>query len=509
MPGFTDLTSGSGSSWDLNSYLQVHPEVVKAWTSNENNSQSYGTIEKFALAHAKAWGSDQEKLAASTYTPPTSYSQATATPTGADDNFRQVQNAAQAGQFNTTGTTATNQQQTTGQTGTSNQQQTTNQVGTTEQQQLSQELKNYLEQQQSAKQGTTDQTATQHAVTSTSDTSKPIDTLGFGALLQGQQGSAQATDTSRNAFLQDVMNTGGTGFNSQVNQAVRDSLSGPTMTGVGESAGSRAAAYAAEQIARNNMGQRLTASEQLAGPTAVETLSTTANPYIGKQTDSTGVTDSTTNTKGTYNETGTNTNTGTSSTTGLSNLLGTNTTAGTSNTTGSNASTGWTNLLGTTNESNAGTSTAQSSQAAAGLIPEGKQVSSGGGCVLCTVGLELGLFRTPRLLRHVIDYKLNKAWSRFRSAARGYFFLYTPFAKWLLDHPRVAAHILPLAKMVVYEELRVSGRRIPFKVGPWLIHWIGHGLCALVGKFPVSGRVEDTIILDLTKKFRVNFNVRN
>lgn len=357
-------------------------------------------------------------------------------PTGVGGNYQQVQNAVQSGQFGTVGQTNTAQSQQSGQTG---QQTSTGQQSTTAQ---------------------------------TSQTVAPVDTLGFGALLQGQAGQVGQSDAARLAFLQDAMNTGGTGFQSQLDQGIRQALSGPAMTGAGESARARAAGYAAADIGRNNLNQRLAAAEQLAGPTGLATLSTAANPFVGSQT--TGTQQSLTDT--------------------LQNL--------------SSSSTGWQNLLGQTNEAQAGATAAQSSQAGAGNIPEGQPVKTGG-CVLCTAAIELGLFRNKRVLREAIDYKLGKGWKKFRLAARGYWAVFGPFADWLLDHPRIARTLYPMARMVVYEELRQAGRRLPFRAGAWLVHWIGDAFCRLVGLLPVPGHVTQPRINAIARRENIIFNVRN
>jgi len=131
-----------------------------------------------------------------------------------------------------------------------------------------------------------------------------------------------------------------------------------------------------------------------------------------------------------------------------------------------------------------------------------------GGCVLCTAGIELGIWPWKRVLRHVIDYKLTKAWPEFRSAARGYFAIFTPVARWLLTHPRTAAVLLPVAKAVVYEELRVSGRQLPLRRMAWVVHWLGHSICAAVGHLPVRGYVTDEKIVEIAQRNNVLFAVK-
>lgn len=388
---------------------------------------------------------------------PTAVTGLTPPPTGTDyvaapapsigGNYRQDQNSNQAGQFSTIGTTAQNQSGSSSSTG----QQTTTSSG--------------------SQQGTSGQ-----AITGTS-TSTPVDTLGFGQLLKDAAGSASANDAARNAFLTDVMQTGGTGFGSQIDQAIRQSLSGPGMQGVGDSARGRAAGYASAQIGRNNLDQRLSAAKDLAGPSALATLSTAANPYVGK------------------------TETNDSNVSGFSNLL----TNGTQNV--SSLANQLTNSSSVGTEASAGSTTGQASQSGAGTIPQGQPVKTGG-CVLCTAAIELKLSKHHRVLRRVIKHKLHTDSDRFSAAARGYFAIFTPFAAWLLSHPRLARLLWPLAKAVVYEELRVSGRKLRWKPWAWTVHWTGHHICGTYGRlFPVKDYVDDERILSIARREQILFEM--
>lgn len=356
-------------------------------------------------------------------------------PQGVGGNYQQVQNSVQSGQFNSQGTTNQNQQTESGQ---------------------------QTNQQQTGQQQTTGQST---------QTTQAVDPYGWGNLLDQQLQQSVGGDADRTAWLQDVMQTGGQGFNSQVEQAVRQSLTGPQTTGAGDSARSRMAGYAAADVARNNMNQRLAASEQLAGPTGFTNLISQAQPFVGSTTtgESTSLTDT------------------------LNNL--------------SSNSSGWQNLVNQVSENQSGTTSANASQAGAGNIPEGQPVKTGG-CVLCTAAIELGLSNHRNVLRRVISHKLNKDWKRFRNAARGYFFIFTPFARWLLNKPVLAKTLWPLAKGVVYEELRVSGRRLPFKLSAWLTHWIGHSVCSIVGRLPVPGYVTDPVIISIAKQNNILFQVK-
>jgi hypothetical protein len=246
------------------------------------------------------------------------------------------------------------------------------------------------------------------------------------------------------------------------------------MVGSGDAAAQRAAGLAGAQVGTNALSQQLTAAQDLGGSTAATALAGAGNSYLGQQTSGTA------NTAQDVSNLASSLN--------LSSLLN--------------------NSTATTNESQSGTSAASSQQAGIGTNPnETSQPSGGGGCVLCTAALELGFFNHRRLLRRVIAHKLQKDWSNFRNAARGYFFMFTPLARWLLGHRRLAAILWPLAKMVVYEELRVSGRKLPLKRKAWLVHWTSHYACALVGKLPVPGKVTDPVIRSIAEREGVWFNV--
>lgn len=515
--GFPSLTGGGMT---LEAYLTAHPEVLTTWNSDPGYAQAYGSLENFAKANAKAHGNTQEQIWGTlasgnpTYTPVTGSG-------GTGGNYSQNQNASQGGQFQTTNTGTSQQQQQSGQTtnttqaGTQNTQQQTAQQTTNTQALTGGQTANTQQTGTSQQTGTTTEQQTGALSTTGTSTTKPIDTLGFGALLQGQAPSVQASDTARTGFLTDVMQTGGQQFGSQVDQAVRNSLTGSAATGAGDSARARAAGYAGAEVARGNMGQRLAASQQLAGPTGLQSLVSAGNPYLGQTATTAGNQTSTGSTIGTSNLSGTTTGTTNTTGTNYQNTSGTSNTTGTQNTqqqtanAGSSATTGWQNLIGQTSDTSTGTATGQSSQAASGQIPQAQQVSTGGGggCVMCTAGIELGIWRNKRILRRVVAFKVQKDWPRWRNAAKGYFFLFTPFAKWVMKHPRVARSGLPLVKACVYEELRISGRRLPFKVWPALVHWSWHGFCATVGRLPLSDYIRDEEFIAVAKRHNVFFEL--
>lgn len=399
-------------------------------------------------------------------------------------NYRQDQTGHQGGAFDTSNVTNLNQNRVTGSSAGSNTSGTNFQSGSNKS--SGSNTQDITTGQKGDTSGKTDYTG--------SSVTGAVDTLGFGGLLKGAAPGVQASDAERSAFLSDVMKTGGSQFGSQVDQAVRNASSGPGLTGAGDSARARAAGYAGAQVARNNLDQRLGAAKELAGPTGLQTLSTAANPYIGQKTDTSG----------------SQVTSGTSNLTGFQNLVGSNKSDGSNESKGGNTGTtdsttsGFDNLISKGNENQSGTATGDSASSARGVIPQAQQVSTGGGgCVLCTVATELGLFRNLRVLRRVIDFKMRR--QRFSSASRGYFFMFTPVAVYLLSRPKLARLLYPIARAVVYEELRLSGRRLPLRVWAWIVHWAVHSICAAVGKLPVPKGVQSPLIETLAKKYNIWF----
>lgn len=323
-------------------------------------------------------------------------------------NTNSIQQGQQQGQFNSQGQTQ--------QSGT----QTQNQTGT----QTSQESQTGTQ---------TGQQTSQTGVT---------DTLGFGDLLKSQAGAAQASDTATRGFLTDLIQTGGQGFQGQVDQAARRSLSGPGMLGTGVGAQGRVAGAAVGDVARNNLGQRLQAAQQLTGPTAVTNLVQAGNPFLGQT------------------QTGTNSSTGTQ------------TSNGTQNTT--QQSVGIQDLL--TNESQSGTSKANTIQSALGNQP----TQSGGGCYVSSV-LGLRGLVPLRVIRSAVRYKLSQR--RYRYMLWGYSFYGSRLASWIERHHWTHRGMSGLCRAILYQELRWSGRKLQWKLWPALTHAVFHygsALTALV-----------------------------
>lgn len=329
-------------------------------------------------------------------------------------NTRQIQGGSQEGQFSSSGSQSAAQNQASAQT--SSQQGST--VGT----------------------GSQNTTGTQSTSNNTTNTTSVNDTLGMGQLLKDQQATAAQSDASRSAYLRDVMENGGSAVNSQTQQAVNAALSGPGMQGAGDSAQARAAGYAAAQVARSNQDQRLAAAQQLAGGSAVTSLASAANPYLGSTSTGTGTSD--TNTQQASTNQSTQDSSQNSSTAGIS------------------------SMLSNTKQNSSGSSAASNLGVSFGNSPT--QTSSGGS-VVCTALYERKMlpYRICQLeLQHV-----RNNWDRFYTPAKGYLSYGVAIAK-LVRRSKIAALLaLPLAKACSYEAARrVEPWTYPRMALPWVAY---------------------------------------
>lgn len=253
-----------------------------------------------------------------------------------------------------------------------------------------------------ASQGATQQSQTQNQAqeSTASQVGKTTvdDSLGLGALLQTQKPVAQAATNTQQNFLSDLVANGDPKFNQKMDTAIRASQSGQVQ-GAGESAQARMGAYAAEKVAQDNQNLRLSAAQQLAGPTAVTTLSQAGTPYLGQSTS--GQSQQLQNT--------------------LSNLL-----------------------------SNEASSQQGVSQGLTSVNSVGKQPvqSSGGGMsVICTILQKHGLLDT-KLVRAEVAYfrssrdKHYNAWKAYYAWGRG-------FARWLDGKPLAMGVVAALVKPLI------------------------------------------------------------
>lgn len=353
-------------------------------------------------------------------------------------NTSQVQGGTQTGNYSSTGTTGT--------TGTQNQTNATsgatstnqNQTGTTAGQQTGTTANQGVTQQQGATTGSTNVN----------------DSLGFGSMLQGQQGAAAANTATDQSFLSNLVKNGPQQQQALTAQATNQALSGPGMVGAGDNAGARAAGYAASNVGLNSLNQQLAAAGQLAGPTATTTLASAANPYLG------------TNTTGTSTGTSANSNTGAST-------QDSNTTMDQSLTSLAN-STGLSNLINNTatntNEAQSGTAGGSSLSIGTGNAPQSTTTSAGGGgCYACTALIHLGMMHKIALVRGG-DYKFGT--KKYQRSLAGYS-IYGPWlARQILRHRWFAKLFRPVARVILYEEVRLSGRAIPRRLDASFWHFL-------------------------------------
>jgi hypothetical protein len=424
-------------------------------------------------------------------------------------NTNQVQGSAQTGGFNTIVNNAQNQQQNVSQTGATNstglqtnRNATANTTGTTQNTGTSNVGENI---------GTNSSTGTQtgsntnNQTSTTAGTSKAIDTVGFGGALQTLLPGTVAADQNRTGFLQDVMQTGGGQFGSQVDQAIRNSLTGPAMTGAGDSARARTAGYAAEQVARNNLSQRLQAANQLAGPSGTGTMTQQGASLTGQETSGTSNTLGSQLSSLVANNSGTNTNRstnqGTSNSTGLTTNTGSSVgeTANTNNTTSSMLGETLSSLAGSSNT--AGTAQGTSVGVAAGQTPT--QSSSGGGCFVCSVLATKGHCEKQDV-RDAVEYKLRTVRSKWMPI--GYSIYGPALARLTAKSSLVERLIRPIALDILHEELRLAGKRRGLRLRAWALHFVFHYGSAALGyvanKF--GGRVFETRDSNLATMLKAN-----
>lgn len=418
---FTALTNASQQGGSTAADL-VKAQVPNVSAPNANPSQQYAQNATGAQqgGYASQGTTSQSALGGS--------SQQTSQLGG--QNVVQNTTGTTAGSTATTGTQAT--------TGTNTQQQAGVSTGSTT-----------GTQQQSGYQGQVQQGTTQ--------VTTPFD---IASLISKQLPQTAQADAARTAFLTDFMQTGGTALNSQVDQAVRQSLSGPQQAGTGESAQARAAGYAAAQIGRQNADQRLSAAGQLAGGSGLGSLTQQTAPLFGTSTsniagstfgNTTGTTQNTANTSN-MSTVGTNsalTNTA-QNTTNQQSTAGTNTTAGTNWNNSATNGLNFQNLVGT--EAQGGTAFGNSASSGFGTAPQGQQVNSGG-CFVCTAYASMGWVRHSDI-RRAVAWKLSQP--RYRTSLMGYLLYGPALARLVLSSGWFAHAFFPIARAVLRYELSLA-----------------------------------------------------
>jgi hypothetical protein len=357
-----------------------------------------------------------------------------------NSNTASVQGANQTGAFTTEGLVNQQQVDTQNQTGTQNTNLNETTAGT-----------------QTGTQ-TGAQTQTQTGTTTGTQQQRVADTLGLGELVKGQTGQATQSDAARTGFLTDIMQTGGGQFNDQVQAAINNAMSGPGMQGVGNAAKGRVAGSAAANVARENLGQRLNASGQLAGPTATSNLVGAGVPLLGQDVSSSGSTFNVSDLVSSAQNA--------MSSTGAKNAAQTGTT--TQNATGTSAQ--------TSAESQAGTSAGNSNQFLLGEQP----VAKTGGCYVSSILCLFGM--TPkRVIQAAVNYKIHDP--EFHYMRIGYS-IYGPALARLALQSRIVRKLLqPVCRAILYEELRWAGRVSKFKPAPFTWHCLFHYGSELIGFF--------------------------
>lgn len=112
--------------------------------------------------------------------------------------------------------------------------------------------------------GTTGQTGRYSGRSTTDGLTQVEDIFGFGPLLRQQLAGIGRDDVARRSFLSDLMVRGSDSYMPRLQQGVNYALSGPGMTGAGNAARSRAAAFAGNEAQRQETGFQLAAADQLA-----------------------------------------------------------------------------------------------------------------------------------------------------------------------------------------------------------------------------------------------------
>lgn len=287
----------------------------------------------------------------------------------------------------------------------------------------------------------------------TTGATRVADTLGLGKLLAGQAGPAAQADAARQAFLQELVTQGPKQQQALTSAAVNQALSGPGMFGTGQGAQARAATQAASQVGLQSLNQQLQAAQQLAGPSATTTLVGAGTPYLGQ--DTTGTTASESSKAGTQ--------AGSSTTTQAGQQAGTTTQSGKSTQISDLAkqaeSLNLSDLVKetdlTSTEAQKGTSGNVGTTAGIGNIPPTTQTSGGGGCYVCTVYVDNG-WKANRAVRAAARYKLSRP--EYRRSLVGYSVYGPTLARLIQCNKLFAKLFFPVARAVLFEELRLAGK---------------------------------------------------
>lgn len=511
--GNTAPTSGVvNGAFNAQAYVNTHPEFKEEYlwyTSDPERLQGikniHGSVENWVATKALAGGSPEEKSAATQWqaanpnllpggaTGGTTNSGGSTSPgvsTGGlnlpalvvpptTGNYAQGSSGAQGGAYQSTGITdqtqtgkknETSQQNQTQQSSTNVSGATTgtqNTTGTSTQSQVGTTAQN---QTGTSTQQQTGQQQTTGATTGSTRVATPFD---ITSLVGAQLPETAKTDAATRAWLGDFLQTGGQGFQSQVDKAVRQSISGPQMTGAGDSAQARAAGYAAADVARNNAAQRLQAAGQLMSPTGLTQSAGQLSPLYG--TDTSGTTTGNATTSGTTTGSTTGTTTGTSANTTTGATAQNTTSAQQNNQTTNQTLTDQINKVANTldfqslvgKETQSGTASGTSASQGAGTVPQGQAVKTGG-CVVCTAYLALGQMK-PGAIRRAVKWKAGLR--HYAISVDGYMLYGPALARLTLKNGLFARWFKPIARAILYHEVYLSApTRLQWRAIPCITH---------------------------------------
>jgi hypothetical protein len=144
-----------------------------------------------------------------------------------------------------------------------------------------------------------------------------------------------------------------------------------------------------------------------------------------------------------------------------------------------------------TNETASGTSSGSSQASGVGEQPVAK-----GGCYVSSMFALRGQIG-KRVIRHCVRYKLSQR--RFRYMLWGYSVYGHNFARYVEGSKVLGGLMKPVCRAILYQELRWSGKRLPWKLWPATAHAIFHYGSAVIGLFSCRRKVT-TVISDFSTK---------
>jgi len=282
----------------------------------------------------------------------------------------------------------------------------------------------------------------------TTNLSGVVDTMGGGDAAQRNLTRAEELDLARAQFLAEMMGED-PNLVGDTDRAVRQALSGPGMQRSGINSQSRAAGYAGAEVANQSAERQLMAAQLAGQESAVGSALQGLLPFL--QTESTS--------------------------------------------TGSSQSAGQEATF--SNQQMGGQSSGDSWGINIGNAP----VSKGGMCMVTTAMLRGGVLRTPRVIKRAVQGKLSRRDGAL--LALGYYSWGVGLTRFFLTHPKLSKPLKGVCKMILWEELRVTGCPHTRSRGllPWVVHQVFHWTCVSLGGViaVVRGSSHFTLPSDLAK----------